>query len=139
MVYMSLPKKITKKSENKTPAIETTLPSELVVTPENQESIIATCDKVALTREKCITAILEGLSATKIILDKHGEEHTEPDHDKRLKAAMAGLELRGDFRNKAVTIDSSRHTHVIYEWKNNNIFPIMPQNNGVSGNTTRME
>jgi hypothetical protein len=111
-------KKITTKKIPPVPttALQTTLPNELQITDENREAILATCKKVDLTREKCLVAIKEGLTATKVTLDKYGEEHEEIDHDKRLKAALMGLEVLGDVRNKATTVDSSRHTHVTYAW-----------------------
>lgn len=114
-----LPTKSTKRKIQETKidtSLKTALPAELVVAPEVQEAIIATCDKVGLTREKCITAINEALEATKMTLDKYGEEHVEPDHDKRLKASLAGLELRGDFKNKDA-IKPTTYNTVIYQWK----------------------
>lgn len=112
-------KKSSKKISEKNigvPALQTTLPAEIVIDPEQQEAILATCDKVGLTREKCIAAINEALEATKMTLDKYGVKHVEPDHDKRLKASLAGLELRGDFKNKDA-IKPTTYNTVIYQWK----------------------
>ncbi len=101
-------------------SLNSSLPAEIVVNSENQEAITATCDKEGLTREKCIRVISEALSATKMTLDKYGEEHEEPDHDKRLKASLAGLELRGDFKSKAPITTGSTYNTVVYQWKKNN-------------------
>lgn len=114
-------KKIPSIVETKT-ELSTSLPAELQITEENREAILSTCAKVELTREKCLVAIKEGLKATKTTIDKYGEEHVEEDHDKRLKAAMMGLEVLGDIRSKTSGIDNSKHTHVTYAWLNSSTF-----------------
>lgn len=75
------------------------------------------CKKNKVGIDNYIIAIKEALQANKVTLDRDGEEHIEPDHDKRLKAALMGLELEGYIRNKASTVDNSKHTHVTYSWQ----------------------
>ncbi len=112
--------KSTKKKElNQLPSkseLTSSLPAELVVTPENQEAIIATCDKIGATREHCIKTLFEGTTATKITLDKYGEEHEEPNTPERIKSALSLLEIRGDFKNKDA-VKATTYNTVVYQWK----------------------
>lgn len=82
--------------------------------------------------EKSIQVIIDGHAATKTMLDKYGEEHIEPDHDKRLKAALIYFELVGIIKNKQVATDNSKHTHVTYSWQ-----PVQIVNTPVEGGRVR--
>jgi len=65
------------------------------------------------TREKSWEAIAGALEATKMTLDKFGEEHIEPDHNTRLRAAELIAKATGDIKpdgavtNNVVTIGIS--------------------------------
>lgn len=94
------------------------LPVNLEINAKEMSEIKRICLEIDMSLKDYLLAVKEALKATKITIDKYGEEHFENDHDKRLKAAMIGLELEGYVRNKAISVDSSRHTHVTYAWLN---------------------
>lgn len=105
------------KSLNPLPtALEPTLSTEMSVNPNIQGELISICDGVGATREHLIMTLYMATKATKITLDKHGDEHEEADYDKRIKGTLALLELRGDIKNKSVTQDNRKYTQVIYKW-----------------------
>ncbi len=108
---------IMKKTLNKINEDKEIIPSEKEVTPSEISIIKNSCAKVGMSIDDYVYAIKAALKADKTTIDKYGEEHVEPDHDKRLKAAMIGLELEGYIKNKIVTgNDNSKHTHVVYSW-----------------------
>lgn len=91
---------------------------ELLVTTESAEVVKESCERVGLRRENCILAIKEALLATKKIVNKFGEVvEEEADHEKRLKAAVMGLEIMGDFRNKESAGSTTTYNTVVYQWK----------------------
>ena len=55
-------------------------------------------EKVGATRVASLTAVVDGLSATKMTIDKYGEEHIEPDHNIRLKSAEMIARMNGDIK-----------------------------------------
>lgn len=115
---MGRPKKIIS-AVNKT-SLSTTFeePINLLDTSSTEiDKIKQSCVKNGIGLDNYILAIKEALLATKTTLDKYGEEHIETDHDKRLKAAVMGLELEGYIRSKVGSIDQSKHTHVTYSWQ----------------------
>ena len=120
-------KKNTKKiSEKKIiPQESTTI---IEANPTEQNKLIEICDKVGATQEHLINVLYEASKANKMTIDKYGDEHEEPDHDKRIKGAMSLLELRGDIKNKNINNDNSKHTHVTYSWQ-----PVQVVNNNDSG------
>ncbi len=91
--------------------------SPLEVTESERTKILAACKKAELSIDNYVRAIKDALDADRTTVDKYGEEHTEPDHDKRLKAALIGLELEGYIKNKSVVNDNSKYTQVIYSWQ----------------------
>lgn len=113
--------------------LTTSLSTDLKINETDISKIRETCIKINMGLEDYLTAIKNALSATKTVVDKYGEEHIEDDHDKRLKAALMGLEVEGYIRSKATAaVDNSRHTHVTYAWLsngNNNIQSRVDGNN----------
>lgn len=93
------------------PTAETLQPN-----PENKSEIKLACERQGLSLDNYILAIKDALEATRTTVDKYGDEHTDADHDKRLKAAMMGLELEGYIKAKGAITDNSKHTHVTYAW-----------------------
>lgn len=120
---MGRPKKplINSAFKNTTTAIPTALETAQLhtteINPASTNEIKLSCDRLGLTLDNYILAIKEALSATRTTVDKYGDEHTDADHDKRLKAALMGLELQGYIRNKVGPVDNSKHTHVTYSWQ----------------------
>ncbi len=92
------------------------------------ESLEVSVDKILEIREACkkynlgidryAQTIDESLRAMKSTAMKDGSVIEEVDVDKRLRAALIGLELEGYIRAKAGGIDNSKHTHVTYQWLN---------------------
>lgn len=78
--------------------------------------IKAACRRAGLSIDDYVNAIKRAIVATKITVDKYGEEHVEDDHTAQLKGALMGLELEGYIKNKAVTQDNRKYTQVIYKW-----------------------
>lgn len=70
--------------------------------------------KSGATREASYKAIVSGLSATKMTVDKFGIEHWEDDHTSRLRAAELVARLNGDLKtetvidNRQITITASQ-------------------------------
>jgi hypothetical protein len=112
---------------NKLPTeITSSLPAELEVNKAEMSEIKLAAKKVGIGLESYLSAIKEALAAEKSIIDKFGERYLEPDHDKRLKAALMGLEVEGYIKAKGGTTDNSKHTHVTYAWLTNNTKPVGP-------------
>ena len=117
MLYLILMATKKKPTEVLSPVKTTSeLPSELVVNTDNILSILEARKTVGLTIEGTLRVVKEAQGALKSTIDKFGKEHTEPDHDKRLRAALIDLELAGYIRAKGSTTDQSKHTHVNYSW-----------------------
>lgn len=55
-------------------------------------------EKSGATREKSWIAVADGLGATKMIVDKFGDEHIEVDHSIRLRAAELIARAVGDIK-----------------------------------------
>lgn len=120
-------KKVTiSKSAVDTPAVVTPT---LEVSEISADAIREVCRNNSVGLNDYVIAIKRALWATKSFVGKDGEIHVEDDHDKRLKAALIGLELEGYIKNKAVTNDNSKHTHVTYSWQ-----PVQVVNNNVENN-----
>lgn len=94
-----------------------TLPDNLELNQSEIQTIKLACANAGLSINNYVKAIKDALSATKITIDKYGEEHVENDHDKRLKAALIGLELEGYIKNKVVANDNRKFTQINYSWK----------------------
>jgi hypothetical protein len=107
---MARPKKI-----SEVPAVVDNSPLE--VNDSLRDKIIGALLKADVSIDNYVAAIKDALSAEKTLIDKYGEEHTEPDHDKRLKAALIGLELEGYIKNKTVVNDNTKYTQVVYSWQ----------------------
>lgn len=59
------------------------------------ELITLACKRIGMGLDDYLTAVKDGLVATKTTVDKYGDEHVEVDHATRLKAATMGLEVEG--------------------------------------------
>lgn len=59
------------------------------------------------TREVAYKAMVDGLSAMTMTLDKFGDEHFAEDHTARLKSAELISKLNGDLKESAVTDNRS--------------------------------
>ena len=55
-------------------------------------------ERAGATRERSWRAVAEALVAEKITVDKFGDEHVEPDHNTRLRAAEMIAKATGDIR-----------------------------------------
>lgn len=55
------------------------------------------------TREASYAAMVSGLTAETMSLDKFGNEHTSPDHPSRLRAAELISKLNGDLKESPIT------------------------------------
>lgn len=94
--------------------------SPLEIIPALNNEIKIACKSAGLSLLKSLEVIKDAQSATRLMVDKFGGEHEEPDHDKRLRGAIMHLELEGYIKNgKSPTIDNSKHTHVTVMWKDN--------------------
>lgn len=91
--------------------------SPLEVSELERNKIISACKRAELSIDNYVAAIKDALSAEKLTIDKFGEEHIEIDHDKRLKAALMGLELEGYIKNKTVNNETNKYTQVNYSWQ----------------------
>lgn len=69
-------------------------------------------EKSGATREASYKAIVGGLTATKMTVDKFGIEHIEDDHTSRLRAAEMIARLNGDLKTDTV-IDNRQVTITI--------------------------
>ncbi len=58
------------------------------------------------TRERSWTAVAEALDATKMTVDKFGEEHVEDDHAIRLRAAELIARATGDIKPDGSTVNN---------------------------------
>lgn len=67
-------------------------------------------EKQGATREASYKAIASGLSATKMTVDKFGDEHFEEDHASRLRAAELISKLNGDLKTE--TVVDNRQVHI---------------------------
>ena len=63
------------------------------------------CRRVGMGLEDYLKAIKGGLSATRVTVDKYGDEHYEDNHEVRLKAAAMGLEVEGYLKGKGGSSD----------------------------------
>lgn len=71
------------------------------------------------TREKSWVAVAKALNATKMTVDKHGEEHVEEDHTVRLRAAELIARATGDIKpDGAISVISNTITITAAEFKN---------------------
>jgi hypothetical protein len=110
-------------TKKKLPAVET-IPSELQtglpmeVVEASKDEIAKARESVGLTLETTLQCIKDAQKADKLVFDKTGAGIYEPDHDKRLKAALADLEIAGYIKAKGAVTDNSKHTHVTYAWLN---------------------
>lgn len=79
----------------------------LVVEPskEIREKLDAEMDKTDITIKRLCTVLSEGLSATKLIIDKYGDEHTEIDHANRHKFLITTLELKGILKRPGNSVE----------------------------------
>jgi hypothetical protein len=110
-----LPKKITTdKSVISSP--ESAFPAEKEINPSDMSEIKKVCVEIDMGLKNYLLAIKEGLSAEKFQKDGYGELVAEPDHDKRLKAALMGLEVEGYIKAKNSTTSTSNVSHVTYAW-----------------------
>ncbi len=55
-------------------------------------------EKAGATREAAYKAVVDGLSAEVMTLDKYGAEHTAPDNSTRIRSAEMILKMRGDIK-----------------------------------------
>ncbi len=58
-------------------------------------------NKAGATRERGALVISQAMSATKMTVDKNGEEHSEPDHTIRLRAEELRARYVGDLKPDA--------------------------------------
>ncbi len=72
---------------------------------------LAAMDRAGATRERAYQAMVEGLSAVNITVDKYGEEHESPDTSNRLKSAEMIARLHGDLRTDVVV--ESKTTNLV--------------------------
>ncbi len=70
-------------------------------------------ERAGATRESAYKAVVDGLTAQSMTLDKFGEEHYSSDTSSRLRSAEIILKLRGDLKpdnlveNKTVNVNIS--------------------------------
>lgn len=69
---------------------------------DKKDMILKECEDGGVTLKEIVRVIREGMEANKVTIDKYGDEHIEVDHDKRLKSAIFGAELRRDIGVKNV-------------------------------------
>lgn len=99
--------------------------SELQINPDELNEIKAACKRNGISIDDYVRVVKEALIADKTIMDKYGDVRVAgPDHEKRLKAAMVGLELEGYINVKGAVSDNSKHTHVTYAWLNAPVVPV---------------
>jgi len=78
---------------------------ETALIPVSEQDILPTNNKkesalikAGATREVAYKAMVEGLNAESMTVDKYGDEHMTPDHQARLKAAEMISRLHGDLK-----------------------------------------
>lgn len=67
-------------------------------------------EKAGATREAAYKAVVNGLTARKMTVDKFGEEHYEEDTTNQLRAAEIISKLNGDIKNE--TVIDNRQVHI---------------------------
>lgn len=67
---------------------------------ETTDNKVVALEKAGATREAAYRAIVGGLTATKMTVDKHGEEHFEEDHAARLRSAELIARMNGDLKSE---------------------------------------
>lgn len=109
--------KLKKVKETAVANLNSELPSELSVNTNLLSEIKESCRRQKLTIGTYVKVIKDCCEATKIVkIDNYGKTVEEPDHERRLKGALAGLELEGYIKSKEVINDNSKHSHVTYAW-----------------------
>lgn len=90
-------------------SVETAFPTEAKVAasvpakemnPDRAAAILAECERQGLTLSHLVDTIKRATVATRTTVDKYGQEAVTEEHTVQLKAAMAGLEIRGDIKAK---------------------------------------
>jgi len=96
--------------------------------------------KAGATRERGAAAIAEALVATKMTIDKYGEEHIEPDHAMRLRAEEIRAKMVGDIKpdggvvNNSVVIGiSADEFKALLMTARKNVVDVKIENGGQSG------
>lgn len=93
------------------------LPVSAMEVPDDKiEGVREACKRLGMGLDDYLKAIKEALSAEIVVTNKFGDVSSTPDHEKRLKAALLGLQVEGYWKAADKGVDNSRHTNVIYSW-----------------------
>lgn len=89
------------------------------------ELITSACKRIGMGLDDYLTAVKDGLVATKTTVDKYGDEHVEADHATRLKAATMGLEVEGYMKktngvNVSVAVISTEERELMEAYRRGN-------------------
>lgn len=82
-----------------TPESQRVIAAQKMEKPEVLSSISRLANAKGLTKDACLGAITEGLSAVKKTWNKQGDEIEYDDTPSRLKAAELGLKVHGELKN----------------------------------------
>ncbi len=85
-----------------------------IISTETKLSIL---EKAGVTREKGAKVIFDAMGATKMTIDKFGDEHTEPDHTIRLRAEELRARYTGDIKPDGTTVTNNTITITASQFK----------------------
>lgn len=97
-------------------ALLPTLPSNNEVNPREIANIIAECTRQGADLPYLVSKLVEGTKATKITLDKFGDEHVEVDTANVTKNVLILLEMQGYIKAKGTTTENKTYTQINVKW-----------------------
>lgn len=92
-------------------------------------------ESVGATRERSWKAVAEALDATKLIVDKFGEEHVEIDHTIRLRAAELIGKATGDIKADNTVTTNIQNVAVLNPDTAEKIIKVLSKGRGNIGQT----
>lgn len=106
-----------------TPESQRVIAAQKLDKPEVLSSISRIANQKGLTRDACVEAIKDGLTAVKKIWNKQGDEIEYDDTPSRLKAAELGLKVHGELREDRtilpVPVTKDQYRELCREFWNN--------------------
>ena len=96
-------------------AVLSSFPDDKIINDDAFKIIKDACKRIGISIDDYLKAVKEALKAEKRTVSKFGDVTVEPDHEKRLKAALIGLEIEGYIKAKGTVTDNSKNTFVTYQ------------------------
>lgn len=97
-------------------ALVTQLPTSNEVNPREIANIIAECTRQGADLPYLVGKLVEGTKATKITVDKFGDEHVEVDTANVTKNVLILLEMQGYIKVKGTTTENKSYTQINVKW-----------------------